>query len=69
MRYNVRQALNGKGLPIVLSTVDEFLVYHQKVDQDSPSLERRGETMATFMNRLRDIVAKIRHSERLLQPH
>ncbi|TQB69159.1 hypothetical protein MPDQ_002207 [Monascus purpureus] len=69
VRYNVRRALNGKGLPTILSTVDEFLVYHQKVDQDSPSLERRGETMATFMIRLRDIIAKVRHSERLLQPH
>lgn len=62
-RDEVRISLNGKGLAVVLSTVDEFLRYHQRVDQNSHSYEATGSQSTTFASRLRNILCQIQDSE------
>jgi hypothetical protein len=48
----------------VISTVDEFLQYHQKIEQEVPQLAAQGQQPSGFMTRLQELIAQIRLIER-----
>lgn len=48
-----------KGLSLILSTTEEFLQYHQKVEQDSYPMEPRDDGSAGLSARLKQIIAKL----------
>ncbi|KAF7592587.1 hypothetical protein BBP40_012674 [Aspergillus hancockii] len=61
----VRASLDGAGLALVLSTAEEFLEYHQKVEKDLHFFETRAEDGTDLTSRLNHIVCQIRrHEER-----
>lgn len=65
VRSQVKQTLHDKGLgrklSVVLSTVDEFMQYHQKIEQMHP-MQKTGET-GGFLGRLQDLVGQIQFIE------
>lgn len=48
----VQESLDGRGLTLVLSTVNEFLQYHHKVDQDLYHWELRDDLIIGLLSRL-----------------
>lgn len=74
IRARVRAALPGSGLERLLSTVEEFLLYHRKVEEEirdsavgngdgnREDPESEGPT-AGFTGRLQGIVDRIRDAE------
>lgn len=61
-RSRIKNSINGNGLSRVLATVDEFLHYHQKVEElDQSAVEK---LIADFTSRMRGIVDLIRQSDR-----
>ena len=65
VRLEVGNCLDGEGLSAVLSTVDEFVQYHQTVDQHLhvSKMDSKDETAAAFTTRLHNIVEEVRRSE------
>ena len=55
----VQESLDGRGLTTVLSTVNEFLQYHNKVEQDLHISEMKEGLIPGLTARLRSIVSKI----------
>ncbi|GKZ39985.1 hypothetical protein AbraIFM66950_001825 [Aspergillus brasiliensis] len=61
----IRESVRGEGLTLVLSTAEEFLEFHQKVEQDSQLFEGSGERGSKSTTRLKDILNQIRQKARL----
>ncbi|OJJ41285.1 hypothetical protein ASPWEDRAFT_23392 [Aspergillus wentii DTO 134E9] len=59
-RSQVMGSSHGEGLAIVLSTADEFLHYHQKVEQDHHPFETSCDKMTGFTTRLKDIICQVK---------
>lgn len=59
----VQQSLGVKGLDMILSTAEEFLQYHQKVDQESPSPETKVDYDSGLTTRLKSFISHIRERE------
>lgn len=55
----VQESLNDRGLTTVLSTVNEFLQHHCKVEQDLNASEMKGELIPGLTARLQNIVSNI----------
>ncbi|PYH88498.1 hypothetical protein BO71DRAFT_338713 [Aspergillus ellipticus CBS 707.79] len=60
----VKESMSGRGLTLALSTAEEFLQYHQKVDQDSQLFETRGREIKPT-TRLKNVLSQIRHNVHL----
>ncbi|GLA43858.1 hypothetical protein AnigIFM63309_001953 [Aspergillus niger] len=61
----IRESIRGEGLNLVLSTAEEFLKFHQKVEQDSQLFESSGERGGRSTTRLKDVLNQIRQKARL----
>lgn len=59
----VQQSLGVKGLDTILSTAEEFLQYHQKVDQESPSIEAKVDYDSGLTTRLKSFISHIKERE------
>ncbi|KAB8232184.1 WAPL family protein [Aspergillus alliaceus] len=57
---HVKASLHGRGLTSALSTAEEFLRYHQKVEKDSHLLGTRNKDGAELTSRLEQIIYQIR---------
>ncbi|KAJ5334259.1 uncharacterized protein N7506_008042 [Penicillium brevicompactum] len=62
-RSKIKSLLASKGLATVISTVDEFLQYHRKVEQEASVLPTQGQPASGFMARLQELIAQIRLAE------
>lgn len=62
-RLHIRNSLNGDGLSLVLKTVEEFIHYHQKVEEELDQ-STAEDPIVEFTSRLQGIVILIRQSER-----
>ncbi|KAJ5928011.1 hypothetical protein N7466_006967 [Penicillium verhagenii] len=60
-RIQVTNSLNSKGLLVVLSTVEEFLQYHRKIEQELQPLPVQGDSKG-FHTRLQDLMIQIQHT-------
>lgn len=63
IRASVKGSIGLQGLERILSTVDEFLLYHRKVDEELNDPEIRNDPSAEFSLRLQRILTSIRKSE------
>jgi hypothetical protein len=59
IRYRVRESLNGTGLTRIIATVDEFLLYHRKVDEEL----HQSQALVEFTARLQGILNHVREIE------
>ncbi len=57
-RMHIKESLRPKGLPVIMSTVNEFLQYHQKIEQELHSTQARREASG-FLVRLQDLITEI----------
>lgn len=62
-RSKIKSLLASNGLATVISTVDEFLQYHRKVEQEASVLPTQGQPASGFMARLQELIAQIRLTE------
>lgn len=62
-RSKIKSLLASNGLATVISTVDEFLQYHRKVEQEASVLPTQGQPASGFMARLQELIAQIRLAE------
>lgn len=62
-RRKIKSFLASNGLEKVISTVDEFLQHHRKVEQEASSLPTQGQPASGFMARLQELIAQIRLAE------
>lgn len=69
IRARIRAALPGSGLERLFSTVEEFLLYHRKVEEEIRDLDVGSDredpegAMGGFTGRLQGIVDRIREAE------
>lgn len=61
-RAEVNKSLHSKGLSVIMSTVEEFLQYHRKIEQELQPLPTQGDSNG-FHVRLQDLVGRIRRIE------
>lgn len=54
----IKQSLRPKGLAVIMSTVNEFLQYHQKIEQEIYSAQGKKEASG-FLARLQDLINEI----------
>lgn len=57
--------MGQQGLERILSTVDEFLWYHRKVEEELSDPELRNDPFAEFSSRVQKILTSIRQSEQI----
>ncbi|KAJ5984424.1 hypothetical protein N7481_006523 [Penicillium waksmanii] len=62
VRLQVKEILQPKDLSVVMSTVDEFMQYHQKIEQELHPMQDSSET-GGFLGRLQDLVGQIQFIE------
>ncbi|KAI5295160.1 hypothetical protein KEM52_002197, partial [Ascosphaera acerosa] len=60
VRRHLNHAFQGKGLDHLLRTVEEFLQYYRKVEDDLGSGNDMQDSMSTFLARLQTIVDRVR---------
>ncbi|KAJ6010524.1 hypothetical protein N7451_001936 [Penicillium sp. IBT 35674x] len=58
-RAEVKRSLHSRGLSVIMSTVEEFLQYHRKIEQELQPLPAQGDSSG-FHIRLQDLVGRIR---------
>ncbi|KAJ5539186.1 Wings apart-like protein [Penicillium frequentans] len=58
-RAEVKKSLHSRGLSVIMSTVEEFLQYHRKIEQELQPLPAQGDSSG-FHIRLQDLVGRIR---------
>ncbi|KAJ5095159.1 hypothetical protein N7532_007450 [Penicillium argentinense] len=58
VRLHVKEVLHPKGLSVVVSTVDEFMQYHRKIEQELYPMQEKREA-GGFLGRLQDLVGQI----------
>lgn len=54
--------MRSNGLAIVMSTVDEFLQYHRKIEQELHPPQAQGKASG-FVVRLQSLVSQVKHIE------
>ncbi|EKV19791.1 hypothetical protein PDIP_22150 [Penicillium digitatum Pd1] len=59
-RSKIKSSLAPNGLTAVISTVGEFLQYHQKIEQEIPTIPAQGQTESGFLSRLQELITRIR---------
>ena len=62
-RSKIKSSLAPNGLAVVISTVDEFLQYHQKIEQETSAFPTQGQPVSGFLLRLQELVNRIRLAE------
>jgi hypothetical protein len=60
IRSYLEISLGGTGLARVLATVDEFLHYHRKVDEELQQSQAEKDPLIEFTTRLQGILNQIR---------
>ncbi len=65
VRAQVRARLHGQSLEPLLEAVEEFLDFHRKVDDQVNQSEGKEESRIGFVNRLEDMIGRLRHAEYL----
>ncbi|RAK84515.1 Rheb small monomeric GTPase RhbA [Aspergillus costaricaensis CBS 115574] len=55
----IRESIRGEGLLLVLSTAEEFLKFHQKVEQDSQLFESSGERGESYYPTIENTFSRI----------
>ncbi|KAJ5661622.1 Wings apart-like protein [Penicillium maclennaniae] len=61
-RRQIRKPMQSNGLVMVMSTVDEFLQYHRKIEQELNPLQTQGKASG-FLVRLQSLVSQVQQSE------
>lgn len=56
-RMRIKESLHPNGLTIIMSTVNEFLQYHQKIEQELHSAQ--ANEASGFLVRLQDLINEI----------
>ncbi|KAJ5757049.1 uncharacterized protein N7511_007231 [Penicillium nucicola] len=59
-RLKIKNSLVPNGLVAVTSTVDEFLQYHQKIEEELSQFPTKGQPASGFLSRLQELVAQVR---------
>ncbi|KAJ5541991.1 hypothetical protein N7461_007994 [Penicillium sp. DV-2018c] len=59
-RSKIKKSLAPKGLTAVISTVDEFLQYHLKIEHETSPVPAQGQPATGFLSRLQELVTQIR---------
>ncbi|CAG8303557.1 unnamed protein product [Penicillium salamii] len=62
-RSRIKKLLAPNGLTLVVSTVEEFLQYHRKIEQEVSALPAQGQPASGFMARLQELIAQVRLAE------
>ncbi|KGO39916.1 Wings apart-like protein [Penicillium expansum] len=62
-RSKIKSSLAPNGLTAVISTVDEFLQYHQKIEQEISTFPTQGQPASGFLSRLQELITRIRLAE------
>ncbi|KAJ5402989.1 uncharacterized protein N7487_008885 [Penicillium crustosum] len=62
-RSKIKSSLAPNGLTPVISTVDEFLQYHQKIEQETSTFPTQGQPASGFLSRLQELITRIRLAE------
>ncbi|KAJ5502007.1 Wings apart-like protein [Penicillium fimorum] len=62
-RSKIKSSLAPNGLATVISTVDEFLQYHQKIEQETSAFPTQGQPASGFLSRLQELITRIRQAE------
>ncbi|KAJ5963332.1 Wings apart-like protein [Penicillium vulpinum] len=62
-RSKIKSSLAPNGLTVVISTVDEFLQYHQKIEQEISTFPTQGQPASGFLSRLQELITRIRLAE------
>lgn len=57
-RMRIKESLRPNGLTIIMSTVNEFLQYHQKIEQELHPAQANKEASG-FLVRLQDLINEI----------
>lgn len=63
IRSKIKNSLAPKGLAVVISTVDEFLHYHQKIEQEISPSSTQGQPGNGFLSRLQELITRVRLAE------
>lgn len=61
-RVLIKKPMHSNGLSIVMSTVDEFLQYHRKIEQELYRPKAQGKASG-FVVRLQSLVSQVEHIE------
>lgn len=64
IRFKIKKSFAPHGLGTVTSTVDEFLQYHQKIEQEISPLPSQEQPASGFMTRLQELIAEVRLIDR-----
>lgn len=62
-RLQIKNSLAPNGLAAVTSTVDEFLQYHRKIEEELYQFPTKGQPASGFLSRLQGLVAQVRQVE------
>ncbi|KAJ5787432.1 Wings apart-like protein [Penicillium paradoxum] len=62
-RSRIKNSLAPKGLAVVISTVAEFLQYHQKIEQEISPVSPQGKPASGFLSRLQELITRIQLAE------
>ncbi|KGO73153.1 Wings apart-like protein [Penicillium italicum] len=63
IRSKIKSSLAPNGLTAVISTVGEFLQYHQKIEQEISTFPTQGQPASGFLSRLQELITRIRLAE------
>ncbi|OXV08042.1 hypothetical protein Egran_04195 [Elaphomyces granulatus] len=63
IRLRLKNSLGGSGLIRVLATVEEFVQYHRKVDEEMNGFECKFDSVVELTSRLQGIIDVIRRTE------
>lgn len=63
VRSRLKISLGGTGLARLLATVDEFLHYHRKVDEELQQSQAESGPLVEFTSKLQGILNQIRAIE------
>lgn len=61
-RRQIKQPMQSNGLAIVMSTVDEFLQYHRKIEQELYPAQAQGKASG-FVTRLQSLLSQVKQIE------
>ena len=61
----IKESNCGEGLALVLSTAEEFLQFHEKVERDSKLFETWSEGGSRSTTHLKDVLSQIRRNASL----
>lgn len=61
-RVQVKKSMSSNGLAVVMSTVDEFLQYHRKIEQELYPLQAKREASG-FIGRLQGLASQVQRTE------